>query len=295
MEAKNYEAIVISGGGSNGILSLGALHYEFQKGTYDPAYVRIYAGTSIGSVISLLLICGYTPMEIFAEVYTTDHFFDINKFGSIWDIFKYMGLISINVFSNKIDALVKRKFGYTPTMLELYNLTQKVLVTVVTNVTKMKCEYYTYKNKPDTTCVDAVMHSCNLPLIFHSIHYSDSYIVDGGLTDNFPLRYIDDRKIKILGIVTMGIDFSLTDTKFTGYFYRLVVMPVNANTELRCALAKPNTKLIKIVRNKSSLKLFSISSDVKMSMFWDGYSVAQKVDNTFFIHVKGYEILDTML
>lgn len=294
MEIEKYEAVVISGGGSNGILSLGALHYEYEKGTYDPENTRIYAGTSIGSVISLLLICGYTPMEIFAEVYTTDHFFDIAKLGSIWDIVKYMGLMPITVFAEKIEVLVKRKFGGIPTLLELYTQTQKILVTAVANVTKMKCEYYTYKTQPHTSCVDAVMHSCNLPLIFHSIHYNDSYIVDGGLMDNFPLRYIDNHKMKILGVVTSGIDFSLSDTKFTGYFYRLVVMPVNANTELRCALAKSNTKLIKIVRNKSSLKLFSMSSDVKMSMFWDGYSVAQKIDNTFFIYVKGYE-MDEML
>lgn len=290
MEIKKFEAVVISGGGSNGILSLGALHYEYEKGSYDPVNTRIYAGTSIGSVISLLLICGYTPMEIFAEVYTTDHFFDIAKMGSVWDIVKYMGLMPITVFAEKIEALVKRKFGEIPTLLELFTRTQKILVTAVANVTKMKCEYYTYKTHPETRCVDAVMHSCNLPLIFHSIFYNDSYIVDGGLMDNFPLRYIDDHRLKILGVVTTGIDFSLSDTKFTGYFYRLVVMPVNANTELRCALAKSNTKLIKIVRNKSSLKLFSMSSDVKMSMFWDGYSIAQKIDNTIFVYVKGYEI-----
>lgn len=284
---EKYECVVISGGGSNGILSLGALHYEYQKGLLDQ--VKIYAGTSIGSVISLLLICGYVPMEIFGQVYTLDHFFDLNKCGSVWDIINYMGLMSIDVFIEKIEEMVKEKHeGCVPTLKELYKKTGKILVVPVTNITKMSCEYYTYKSNPDISCVDAVMQSCNLPIIFHKIKYENSYIIDGGLVDNFPLQYVDDHKRKILGIVTTGVDKSLPDDKFMGYFYRIIVMPVNANTELRCKLATENTKLIKIVKDKSSLKLFSIPSDVKMSMFWEGYIEAEKAETLRNIYVEGW-------
>jgi predicted acylesterase/phospholipase RssA len=287
-KVEKYQRVVISGGGSNGILSLGALHYEYQKGTYDPSQVQIYAGTSIGSVISLLLICGYLPMEIFAQVYTLNHFFDLNKCGSIWDIVRYMGLMSIDVFVDRIEEMVLNKLGKVPTLEELRSITNKTLVVAVSNVTKVKCEYLTYKTRPNMSCVDAVIQSCNLPIIFHSIFYEGSWIVDGGLVDNFPLRYIDDGSSKILGIVTTGIDKSLPDNKFIGYFYRILMMPVYSNTKLRCELAKENTKIIKIVRNKSSLKLFSISCDDKMRMFWDGYYEAYIQDHSTYIHVKGW-------
>lgn len=283
-----YQRVVISGGGSNGILSLGALHYEYQKGLYDPNTVDIYAGTSIGSVISLLLICGYLPMEIFAQVYSLNHFFDLNNCGSIWDIVRYMGLISIDVFVNRIEEMVLYKLDKIPTLKELKDLTQKTLVVAVSNVTKVKCEYLTYKTRPDISCVDAVIQSCNLPIIFHSILHEGSWMVDGGLVDNFPLKYIDDGVSKILGIVTTGIDTSLPDNKFIGYFYRILMMPIHSNTELRCALAKDNTNLIKIVRNKSSLKLFSISCDDKMKMFWGGYTEAYIQDHSSYIHIKGW-------
>ena len=153
---EKYDAVVISGGGNKGILSLGALHYEYEKGTYDPEYTRIYAGTSIGAVISLLMICGYTPMEAFTEIYKMAYFFNVGDCHSIWDVVKFMGLMSIRGFAQRIEDLVRAKLGDIPTLRELKKRTGKTLVVTGANVTKMKGEYYTYKTRPNLGCVNAV-------------------------------------------------------------------------------------------------------------------------------------------
>lgn len=286
--SKKYDAVVISGGGSKGILSLGALHYEFEKGTYDPDYTKIYAGTSIGSVISLLMVCGYKPMEAFTEIYRMEHFFDVNACHSIWDVVKFMGLMSIRGFAERIEELVKAKMGDVPTLLELKKRTGKTLVVTGANVTKMSCEYFTYKTRPQLGCVDAVKLSSNLPLIFQRIKYDDCYITDGGMIDNFPLKYIDDGKMNILGIVTMGSEISL-DSQPMGYLLRLIIMPIIANTELRCELAGSNTKMIKMNVNNTPMVPFTMSSAQKMKMFLRGYSEAENIDNTIRIYVEGWE------
>jgi len=287
MDSK-YDAVVLSGGGSKGLLTLGALHYEYEKGRFVMDHVKIYAGTSIGSVICLLLICGYSPMEIFTEVYKNDRIFEVGESQSIWDVVKFMGLMSIKGFSDRIEEMVKSKLGKIPTLLELRKMTGKTLVISVANITKMKCEYFTHKTRPDLGCVNAVKLSSNLPLIFQRIRYNDSYMTDGGLMDNFPLKYIDDGKMKILGIVTMGSDFSLPDNQFMGYFYRLLVMPMNANTELRCNLAKSNTNLVKLEFNNAPLFQFTMSSEHKMEMFIHGFNEAEREHNTIYLFIKGW-------
>lgn len=268
-----FKAIVLSGGGSKGLFTLGALQYYYEKKLIDN--VDIYAGTSIGAVICLLLVCGYTPMELFTKIFSVEYFFDILDFNTISDIIQFMGVMSIDRFTDKLKELIEEKFGCIPTLIELYELTRKTLVITVSNITKMKCEYYTYLTQPDLNCLDAIKYSCNLPLIFKSITYDGEYIADGGLMDNFPLQHVDDGKMKILGIISLGSDFSMSEAKFIGYFYRIMSLPMNSNTELRCKLVGVNTTLIKITNNDTPLFHFTIKSEKKMEMFLHGYKASE--------------------
>jgi patatin-like phospholipase/acyl hydrolase len=120
-----FDAVVLSGGGIKGLLTLGALHYHYMKGDFDMKYVHTYVGTSIGSDINLLLVCGYTPLEIFIKIYEIENFFDVTDCNNIWDMSTFMGLMDINNFMSKIEKMVENVFGCVPTLQELYNMTQK--------------------------------------------------------------------------------------------------------------------------------------------------------------------------
>ena len=63
-----YDTLVLSGGGVNGILELGALQYCNDKNLLSS--IKTYVGTSIGSIICYLLIIGYTPVEIIVYLCT---------------------------------------------------------------------------------------------------------------------------------------------------------------------------------------------------------------------------------
>ena len=290
MSVKKFDAIVISGGGIKGLCSLGALQYEYEKKTYDPDNVSIYAGTSIGSVISLLMICGYTPLEAFKSIYEIDDFLDIRSEGvDVWDFVKFMGLMSIKGFMDKIETLVKSKLGYIPTLKELKDNTGKTLVVPVTNITKMSCEYYTYKTKPNVSCLDAVKFSSNLPFVFQRLRFEDCYIADGGVIDNFPLDYIDNGKLHILGIVSTGYNIPVGKLKLYDYFYSLAVLPIISNTKLRCRNAKSNTKLIELDTKKYPFLPFSISDNDKMEMFSEGYNNAKITDSIIYLNCEKWK------
>jgi len=286
---KPFEAIVISGGGVKGILTLGVLHYYHEVGLYNPDLVTEYAGTSIGSAISLLLICGYLPMEIFKEIYGMESFFTVGGYHSVWEIFKYTGLMPVERMINFIGDMVKRKFGYVPTLSKLKELTGKRLCTSGANVTKMSEEIYTPESHPNLGSLKAVMISCNLPLIFQRLRYKDSFVVDGALVNNFPWNYISEG-LNILGIVIeVGSDCAFPDDEFLGYIYRTMMISITALSNLRCQIAPNNVHTIRVKWKGGTVLQFTMPSDVKMDMFLSGYREAENSENIKYITVKGWE------
>lgn len=266
-----------------GICSLGALHYFHVLGEYDPTTVKIYAGTSIGSVISLLLVCGYHPYEIFMKMREDKNIFKSKDINNILDIFE-SGILSNDSLSDELTKLVEAKFGKVLSLQELYDKTKKTLIIPVTNVSKMRCEYYSYKTKPNISCVKAVMLSSNVPVLFKRDKLDDEYIVDGGLTDNFPLQHIDDGIMNILGIATLGrtnlvnpSNFSLGDDNFLSYYTKLLQLPAMANMSIRCKSHSKNTKVI-IIESPENTRMpidFTLSVEKIDKMFLRGYTIAE--------------------
>ena len=253
------DAVVLSGGGIKGIGQLGALHYCFEKGYLDLAKVKVYAGTSIGSIIALLLICGFEPIEIFSEVYKKESFFKMGDIKGIWDLLKDFGLMSIAPLIDEIKKLVLKKYDKVPTLLELYQLTGKTFIVTASNVTKTRAEYFSHLTNPHLSCINAVEMSANLPVVFQRLRYNDCYYVDGGLVDNFPLRQVDTKTNKSLGIVTIGLDNSADDEGIFAYFYRLMIMPINMITELRRDVAGPNATIISMNFDNIPLLNFDVT------------------------------------
>lgn len=279
-QSLKFETVVLGGGGIKGFFTLGALHYHHEKGSYDMNLATTYCGTSVGSAISLLLVCGYTPMDIFTDIHNQSKIFDLPVKVSIWDITEHMGLIPIESLTKKIGPLVEKKFGYIPTLLELYNATGKKLIATVANVSKMICQYYSYETEPNMLCTRAIELSCSVPIIFYRNQHEDEYIVDGGLVNNFPLEYVDDGKKKILAIATVGSENAKNDDDLISYFHKLLSMPMRANNEFRMSMCKENTTLVTIKESshakeeKKGIFTFEVDSNKRMEMFLHGYQTA---------------------
>jgi predicted acylesterase/phospholipase RssA len=283
------ECVVLSGGGAKGIGELGALHYFYERGIYVPEKVDTYVGTSIGSAICLLLICGYTPMEIFHITYTLPSFLSSDKQHNIWDLIKNFGIMSIDGFMDKIGELVKAKMnGVIPSMQELKKITGKRYIVAVANISKMQAEYMTAESNPNISCLDPARMSCSLPFVFHRIRYNGDYYGDGGIVDNFPIRYVDDGRKKILGIVVTGIDKSMSAESFFGYIYHLLVTPIYATTQLRCENLGDNCTVVSMNFDGYPLLEFSMDDTKKMNMFMSGYRQAEQKEHTKNLYVQGW-------
>ncbi len=290
-----FDTIVLSGGGTKGIYHLGALHYYYEKGKYVPSEVDVYVGTSIGSAISLLLVCGYLPIEIFRSIYLMDSFFDIRHDGVsfldvIKNVFKNSGLIPIDSLILKIEDLIKIKLGgEIPTLEQLYNITKKELTCVVTNVTERKVEYFNHKNHPNLKCTDAVKMSCAIPLMFQKIRYNNSYYCDGAMLNNFAIDYVDKKTNKILGIYLPNND-PPSDEGLGGYLGHIVLSMQDEMYRVRLRNIGDNATVVVIYGDKNDgVMEVNIQSSKKMKMFLDGIKAGKIKDSEEFIRVEGLE------
>jgi predicted patatin/cPLA2 family phospholipase len=179
--------LVISGGGIKGIGFLGILKYLNEYKLLDN--VESYTGTSIGSIISLLLIIEYTNEEI----YEFCKFFNWDKVISNVDIDKFItnyGFESSYKFVYVIRRLLENKnIPENITFKELYERYNKELNITGVCLSDNKLYYFNKELTPDMKILIAINISCNIPILFEPVKYDNKLWADGGLLENYAINY----------------------------------------------------------------------------------------------------------
>jgi predicted acylesterase/phospholipase RssA len=191
-----YEELVISSGGIYIVHYVGAL---LSLNKYFPLhYFKYYTGCSAGSIISLLLVCGYSIEELYEEILNLD----ITEYQDI----KIANFLEEYGFDNgeKFYILFKKYFdkkniNHNITFLELFEKTHKILTFSVTNITKQCSEYHNVFSTPYMKVIDSLLMSMNIPILFKPIkktltymgnYQENHYYLDGALLDPFPWKVI---------------------------------------------------------------------------------------------------------
>lgn len=289
----DYDCLVLSGGGIRGVYHLGGLSYFIEK-NLKVQEIQTFVGTSIGSVILSLLICGYDTLEIFlfmASAQTilskvessSDNFVSriadvaMEKAKRIHSLFTEYGLHDINILSKSLGEMIQNKLGCIPTFKQLKELTGKTFIVAVTNLTEPKIEYFSHITEPDLSILEAIKMSCNIPILFQKIMYKDCYYVDGGVLDGFPINVVDKTKHKILGFVTKSSMVSKRDISLVEYIYRCLSLPIQHN-KLKYDKNSENPKIIELDTDVSPLN-FSTSQTELMKMFLSGSQQTEMQSN----------------
>lgn len=188
------EALVIGSGGFPGLMFVGALHRLYSEGYLEK--VREMAGTSVGSILCLLLAIGYTPREIWniARYMTLEHFMT-----STQNFLRELGLYTTHALETFLQKLLEAKHWANPTFQEVFDQTGKGLfIPAYCNTTEEET-IFSYLDTPDMPVVQAVLMSCTLPLIFSSYEYQGKHYIDGAVTCPYPVKYVD-RGQPVLGL-----------------------------------------------------------------------------------------------
>lgn len=269
---KKYGALCLSAGSIKGLIILGALHELWLHNQLQ--YITYYAGTSIGSIISLLLSIGYSPMEILIS-YCDPQF--INQYNNVnlTNIGIIHGIFPHSFMRKKLEDMIMLKIGYIPTLGELRDKHQKyLLITTYCHSEPDKNKRKVYLS-PDThphmSSIDAVILSSSVPILFEKSMYNDQVYIDGAYTSSFPidkLQQIIPRDCMILGLNLVFND-PKCDTLFN-YMISVMYIPIEHNNEINIR-DKSQCVIIDLLHNDyhDSFTL-NISMAKRMAMFSDG-------------------------
>jgi NTE family protein len=204
--------LALSGGGARGFAHLGALKaLEELSLTFD-----VISGTSAGSIVGALYASGYKPQEIYTIISGA------GLLKSVRPAWSWTGLLSLDGFR---ELLLK----YLPkNSFEGLNIP---LTIAATELHQGKVIYFS-----EGELITPIIASSSIPALFNPVSFNGSIFIDGGITDNFPVRPLVGNCDFIIGIHTNPIGQKLDIKNVKEVTERALLMAINVNSTYSKAL-----------------------------------------------------------
>jgi predicted acylesterase/phospholipase RssA len=268
--------IVLGPGGIKGFLELGALLLLEKEGMLSE--VRKYSGVSIGAILSLLLVAGYTVAEVINDALEVDLLQDISSC-NFHDIQANVGLMSNRAVKERLSLRIREKFGIIPTLLQLYLAKGIFWEAVSLNLDKNRTEYLNKDTEPTLSCVDAALMSANIPLFFYQVEYKKCVHIDGAFGNPYPVDRHDDGQEQILGIY-INTDRAETHipvaSNFILYLYRIIDSSMTQLRKRIIACSSSACKHLELYTDVIDTTGLSVTTETKLKLITDGYRSARK-------------------
>lgn len=270
------DVLVLGPGGVKGFLELGALILLESEGLLRN--VTSYAGVSVGAIIALLLVAGYTVTEVIADAVDTNLFQDLSSI-DLEHVKANVGLISNRAVKEKLISRLEEKFGILPNLEQLYLITGLEFMCVTMNLSKCRAEYISRHTKPSMGCVDAVMLSMNIPLIFYKLKYQGCVYIDGAFANSYPIDQYDDGTRNILGIyiATEAADRTIPeDFPIPMYLYKIIDCSMVENRERIIRAASSRCRHLKLFSQTIDTLGLTMDIKTKSQLVLHGYQMAKE-------------------
>jgi predicted acylesterase/phospholipase RssA len=213
---KHFTSLVIAGGATKVLAAIGI--YKFLEEHKMMDQIKNFVGTSAGAVLSTFICLGYTHQEIvdfFDANLCNDQCVNSMNFDDMFNILNTYGLSSGDNMIVFFKRMIANKLGEDNvdiSFIEFAKHTGKNLVICVANLTEEKREFWSVDTQPNMSIVTALRASCAIPLMFTPVVINDTYYLDGGLYDNFPIDYFQGNKLRDI----LGVNIKATGYQKTG-------------------------------------------------------------------------------
>ncbi len=239
--------ISLSGGGVRGFAHLGVLQALNEKGIFP----EILSGSSAGAIVGAFYCAGYSPRDVF-EILKNKKFSDFSKVHIPKD-----GLFSISNLKLILEKNIKQP-NIEDLILPFY--------VCISNLTTGRAEYH---NKGNLSTI--VQASAAVPIVFSPVKIGDSLFVDGGLTDNLPVRPLVRQCEYIIGV---NIFPNESVSKLDNIFQIATrSFQINMNNNMKYVRAKCSL----LIEPENISKYYSLEMKHQEEIFEIGYNCAKKM------------------
>lgn len=256
--------------------------------------VDTFCGVSTGSLIALLLVLGYETREIISKISQLQIIEDLSKI-DFKSILTGKGLFSIQPMRVELEKLVTEKLGVIPSLHGLYLSTGKALITVSLNANEGSTVFFGPFTSPNLSCVEAVILSMNIPVLFYQLQYLNKTYMDGTLAHPYPVDYFDDGEHNILGIsVEPENTLTLNNFNFLEYVTQLASLVFSQRRNQIIQESSENCRHVILVTKEYSPLLKSLSTEEKVELlvkgFHQGRDFLEKNSNNLYTGPPGSKI-----
>lgn len=274
----SIDTLVLSGGGIKGIVHLGVLKMLEETGIING--IKNFAGTSVGGLICMLYVIGYTSVELWEFINS----FNLEKLKSLKPetLFEEYGLDSGKKIHLLLKGLLKNK-GFTDktTMLDLYLRTGISLTLTVTCVNDKKACYISHTTFPNICLLDAARMTMSIPVYYTPVLYKNKYYIDGGCIDNFPIKLYKDNLSRVIGVYIRDRKKETSSIEGLEGYLRETIMCLLEGHSINNIEGYEEFSIIVDTYRISSMDL-SISPEKKLKLFNDGYIACKEYISTRF-------------
>lgn len=227
------DTLVISIGGIKGISFIGVLEELFKKISFKDD-IKYIIGSSVGSIIGLLLTLEYTPDEIFSICTEIDFSkFTLNKCDKLDGCInsEICSLQNLNSFGlddcsgmiRLLKSVIHIKCSSNITFKEHYEKYKKELTIVATDIDDLSAKYFNYKETPDEQIINIIKLSISIPIIYIKQNYKNINYTDGGISNYYPIDYYNlESSIGICLIKTNADNIKRKNDDILNYILNIV-------------------------------------------------------------------------
>jgi NTE family protein len=239
--------LALGGGGTRGFAHVGVLQaLEDANITID-----VVAGTSAGSIVGSLLASGYSASKILT-IMKENKFIDLIKVSLPMD-----GFLSLAHLSKQLKE-------YVP---ETFDQLKIPFFATVTNLLSGNVEYLSEGN-----VASAVQASSSIPILFSPVSINNKTYVDGGLSNNVPIKPLMDLVDHIIGVDIMPVEKINKIKGMQEIATRTFQLGIHSYTQLE------KEACIHLIEFEELTKYHILDSSRADEIYNIGYQMAKKID-----------------
>ena len=232
--------IIISGGGPPGIIAYGVYKELEKKGFWNIKNIKTVYGTSIGALLSVMLILNYKwewlddylmkrPWNKIVDFEAKTIFNIQNEWGVFDDTGVYKFLLPLVKGKNLSENL---------TMLELYEYSNIELHIFSTDINTMQKIDISHKTHQDLPVYKAIYMSLSIPGLFKPMCEDTRCYIDGGFINHYPItdcmKRDDVKPEEILGINMCSLTENVIteNSSLSDIFFSLIIKLIGQSNSI---------------------------------------------------------------